>query len=542
MIDAFGLIGPFQPPKFYKGYTSVLMMNENSTSSLFVFIMFPGAYDDVYEIASKPRFKHVFLVPVSLNADYLSDVHRLVTDLTPLKTCVKVIYPTPYGVPVNSINEVAIIRGDSNKCTYTFDDGFIAFDYKISSTNSSSVGCCPCCKCGSNTSVSAKTRDEHDIYLRYNDKRFLFTSTVVDKERILDLLDNDQVDYVYVPYSDGYVEQDTFLTIVNDERFALYDKHLIAYGFNNLEEIDTCYLNYRFSTPRTFRWVFAHDVEVIFPDTSDLVIGDGVYCPSVYFPAYQKPPIDTTPEDPNKPTNPPEDPIIDKNPDEDKYVLSELDLSEKITRPSADTPFRIYLKVREDKKTYDKATGEVTEEKDIVASVNDVQLYYYDKEGNYIRITENIMDFEDDVTIHVFGLNYNRDIGIKNEYYVESSYNVTALAYTIKPEEPTPNPDQSESTDPKPGSGNEGTDVGDNEGSFSEGDNDGKSEGGSESSSDSSDTTPSTGTDTDTKTDSDISTLSLDSDSTTATSSIKKSIKKTTSTKRTTKKKTTEVV
>ena len=60
MIKAFGLIGPFQPPKYWKGYTSVIMMYENSSHSLFAFIMFPGAYADIYEIASKSKFANIF--------------------------------------------------------------------------------------------------------------------------------------------------------------------------------------------------------------------------------------------------------------------------------------------------------------------------------------------------------------------------------------------------------------------------------------------------------------------------------------------------
>lgn len=443
MIEVFGLIGPFQPPKFYKGYTSVAMMNENSTHSLFVFMMFPGAYDDIYDIASKPRFKNVFIVPASLNADFVSDVHRLVTDLNGIKNCVKVIYPEDYSLPVNSINGTAVLRGDTDKCTYTFDDGFISFDFKNGSNSNSSLCPCPCC----NIPTTNKNRKGyHDIYVRFNDNRILLTSVVVDKERILSLLEKDEVDYVYVPYSAGYVNQDTFLTLINDERFKLYQRRLIAYGFKTIEEIDSCYLNYRFSTPKTCRWLFAHD-EVIFPDKIDLVIGNGVWCPSVYFPKYEKPPVEEEPGEDIKPIEP-SDPEIDPNPDEALYELKELVIDDITERPSKDIPFRVFFKVREDRKTTDKVDGLVVEENDIVASVNDIRLYYYDQEGNYIKITDNVMEFDTDTMIRVFGLVNNRDES--ERLYVESKFTLSALAYCPKEiKEPIvdPEPGTTDTTD-----------------------------------------------------------------------------------------------
>ena len=452
MIEAFGLIGPFQSPKFYKGYTSVVMMNENSTHSLFVFMMFPGAYDDIYEIASKPRFRNVFLVPVSLNADFVSDIHRLVTDLSGLKSCVKIIYPNNYTIPVNSINENAVLRGDTDKCTYTFDDGFISFDFKDGSS-SNLTSFCPCmCSTGS----KRVKRENHDIYVRFKDTRILLTSVFVDKERILSLLENDQVDYVYVPYSSGYVNQDTFLTLINDERFKLYERRLIAYGFRALEEIDSCYLNYRFSTPKTCRWIFAHDA-VVFPDNLDLVVGNNVWCPSVYFPKYEKPPVEEPVPDPD-PDITPEDPIIDPNPDEALYELTNIDISDVVRRPSNDIPFKVYFKLRENRKTIDKIDGTVVEENDLIASITDIRLSYYDQEGNFIRITNNVMEFETDTIIRAFGLINNRDIS--DRFFVESAYTLSVLAYTLKPVTPEVDPslsntDTSESESSSTGSSEE---------------------------------------------------------------------------------------
>lgn len=286
MVSLLALTGVFQPPKFEGGYTAVPMLSDPSSSTLFVFIMFPGAYDDVYEIASKVKFANIFIVPVSLNADYVSDIHRLVTDLTPLKKTVKVLFPGRYQLPVNNLNENCLIRGGTDKCSFTFPEGFITFDYV------------PACECGccsrqhlfpfSNQYDSCRfTSDEnnvfHDIYVYYKDKGYLFTSTAVNKQRIKSLIADNRVEYVYVPYSYGYKGQENFLTLAGDPGMRNYINHIIAYGYRNYEEFLECYKHYRFSTPMTYRHLFTEDGVTSFNKDRSHVIGNIAFCPSIFF-------------------------------------------------------------------------------------------------------------------------------------------------------------------------------------------------------------------------------------------------------------------
>lgn len=286
MVSLLALTGVFQPPKFEGGYTAVPMLSDPASSSLFVFIMFPGAYNDVYEIASKVKFANIFIVPVSLNVDYVSDVHRLVTDLTPLKKNVKVLFPGRYQLPVNNLNENCIIRGGTDKCSFTFPEGFIAFDYV--------PGCeCGCCnrqtlfpfsnQCDSCRITSDDKSAFHDIYVYYKDKGYLFTSTAVNKHRIKALLKDNRVEYVYVPYSYGYTGQENFLTLAGDPGMRNYINHVIAYGYRNYEEFLECYKHYRFSTPMTYRHLFAEDGVTSFNPNRSPVIGNIAFCPSILF-------------------------------------------------------------------------------------------------------------------------------------------------------------------------------------------------------------------------------------------------------------------
>lgn len=285
MVSLLALTGVFQPPIIKGGYNAVPMLSDPPSSSLFAFIMFPGVYDDVYEIASKAKFANIFLVPVSLNVEYVSDIHRLVTDLTPLKKTVKVIFPGRYQIPVNNLNENCILRGGTRECTITFPEGFITFDYKPACE-------CNCCKqtplfpfqtqCDT-CYINSDEQIFHDIYVYYKEKGYLFTSTVVNKQRIKNLLKEGKVDYVYVPYSHGYVNQDSFLSLAYDSTMQVYMKNLIAYGFRNYEEFLECYKHYRFSTPMTYRSLFTEDNVIAYNPNRSPVIGNTRFCPSVLF-------------------------------------------------------------------------------------------------------------------------------------------------------------------------------------------------------------------------------------------------------------------
>ena len=61
-----GLIGVYKTPTLRSNNTSVYMISDESAHILFVFVLFPGAYQDAYEIASKEMYPNVIIVPVLL--------------------------------------------------------------------------------------------------------------------------------------------------------------------------------------------------------------------------------------------------------------------------------------------------------------------------------------------------------------------------------------------------------------------------------------------------------------------------------------------
>ena len=231
-----GLVGIYQPPTPSSNTNSVYMITDDTSDSLYIFILFPGAYDIAYEVASKTWYRNIFIVPVSLDALFVSDVARLVNDLYKKKHIVRVLYPGRFCAYVPVAVQRALI--DSHRKTYyQYKNGVISFDYKFESD-------------------TAYQPNFHDIFATFKSRRCLFVPFEVKKDRILKLLKNNDVDWVYVPYSDPMFGTDSFASLVIDTDFEPYMNKIIAFGFFNQTQANYCKGRYPNSFPRTIKAEF----------------------------------------------------------------------------------------------------------------------------------------------------------------------------------------------------------------------------------------------------------------------------------------------
>ena len=231
-----GLVGIYQPPTSTSNTNSVYMITDEGNDSLYIFILFPGAYDISYEIASKTWYKNIFIIPVSLDALYVSDVTRLVNDLYKLKHIVRVLYPGKFCAYVPVAVQRALIDSD-RKTYYQYKNGIISFDYKFESDTNYQP-------------------NFHDIFATFKTRRCLFVPFEVKKDRILKLLVNNDVDWVYVPYSDPMFGTDCYASLVIDPDFEPYMNKIIAFGFFNQTQVNYCKGRYPNSFPRTIKAEF----------------------------------------------------------------------------------------------------------------------------------------------------------------------------------------------------------------------------------------------------------------------------------------------
>jgi hypothetical protein len=231
-----GLVGIYQPPTLVSNANAVYLITDDDNDSLYVFILFPGAYNTAYEYASRPMYRNVFIVPVSLDALYVSDVTRLVNDLYTKKNIVKVLYPGKFSAYTPVAVQKALISS-GRKTFYQYKNGIISFNFKMTDSD--------------------YQPNFYDIYATFRTRRCLFCPFEVKKERLLALLRNNDVDWIYVPYSDPLFGTDSYASLVIDEDFEPYMDKIIAFGFLNETQENYCKGRYPKSFPRTIRALLA---------------------------------------------------------------------------------------------------------------------------------------------------------------------------------------------------------------------------------------------------------------------------------------------
>lgn len=339
MITKAGLIGLFQSPKYREQFSPIYMIADGDTSSLFIFVLFPGAYDDAYEIASQTVYHHIFIVPTSMEAMYISDVYRLASDLMRIKQSVNVIYPNKFAMHVPPAIENSLLRGNASSTTaFVYQNGYIAFDWGIEKPIEDPI----------------YHRGFHDIYINFNNRRVLFCPHEVNKDRIINMLENNDVDYVYLPYARPMFGDDSYITLIEDEDFKEYADKLIAFGFANSTEAKMCWENHPNAFPVTFRWLFLNTYNWDSEEVNYVAVSDRPWSPH-YYPKHEYPypleridlgltiedPSDeeespSTPSDENNPTDtetPSDSENTDENPDD-----STGEENPSSNEPSTDNP------------------------------------------------------------------------------------------------------------------------------------------------------------------------------------------------------------
>lgn len=286
-----GLIGVFKSPKARNNVSSIYMISDESARILFIFVLFPGAYQDAYEIASKEIYPNIIIVPVSMDALYVSDVVRLANDLTPYKNCVKIVFPgkAPSYMPV-AAQKAMIKTGHTTFSQYTY--GFVAMNYQMNE--------------------EIYQPNFYDIYVTFKRRRIMLCPFQVDKTRVLNMLKNNKVDWLYVPYSNPLFGDTCFVSMLEDPDFEPYLNKLVAMGFNDQTHANYCKLRYPNNYPRAIYDAFLNGNLGSISETGNPVVVGGIVRatdednPDNEKPELPKPPLD--PEAPFPKPVPPEKP------------------------------------------------------------------------------------------------------------------------------------------------------------------------------------------------------------------------------------------
>ena len=230
------------------------MISDEAANILFVFILFPGSYDDVFFFFFIEAYPNIIIVPVSMDAIYVSDVVRLANDLTPYKHCVKILFPgrSPAYMPVDA-QKAMIKTGHITYSQYTY--GFVAMNYQISE--------------------EIYQPNFYDIFITFKRRRILLCPFEVNKERVLNMLKNNKVDWLYVPYSKPLFGTLCFASMVIDPDFEPYLDKIVAMGFTDQTHATYCKLRYPNHYPRTIHTAFLNENPQFSSETGNPVVVGG---------------------------------------------------------------------------------------------------------------------------------------------------------------------------------------------------------------------------------------------------------------------------
>ena len=243
MQSRMGLIGFYNSSTLRDDISSVYMISDKETASLFVFILFPGSFHDVYEIASLTAYQNIFIIPISMSPEYISDIYRLVDRLTPIKARVKIMTPellsTSMKASMGNVFLNAIIKGSTKSQFVYSENGFIAFDWNDGEN-------------GKFNSDEEWPGSYHDIYCTFGNKSILLTVNKVDVDRIISMFKSEVLDYVYVPWQIcGYIKGNiiNFESVYNRLKEYGYQNKIVPYGFPDAFSIAVCKEKYQNNFP-----------------------------------------------------------------------------------------------------------------------------------------------------------------------------------------------------------------------------------------------------------------------------------------------------
>lgn len=111
--------GLFIPPDHYGMYSCIPYIEDLNTDTLFVFILYPGCFNDAYHFAKRISLSNIVIIPVSMANAYCGEIMNLQNKLIGIKSSCKVVFP-----------------GDLNEADFN-----IAFRDNYIQTDHISIGC-----------------------------------------------------------------------------------------------------------------------------------------------------------------------------------------------------------------------------------------------------------------------------------------------------------------------------------------------------------------------------------------------------------------
>jgi hypothetical protein len=211
-----GIISGYQgvviPPRNKTNYNSLFLITDNDRTELNIIANQPGFYEDAYNIAKMVSYQTVNIFAVSISALFISDIFRLVNDLSKIKANVKFVYPEAINIQTNLdfdmrklIQSSYVNQADSN-ITIEYEKTSIVMD-------------------GGLYNIHVRDGVKHRVICAY-----------VDATTLPTLYNNTEVSEIHLPYTKTLYGGLTYVDIFSSTDLKQYSSKCMINAVSNMDE------------------------------------------------------------------------------------------------------------------------------------------------------------------------------------------------------------------------------------------------------------------------------------------------------------------
>lgn len=170
-----GYLGLFkQPLNNPKLNATFYCITDELKEKLYVIMLTPEAYNDIYSICKNITYKEIYLIPVSIDIMFISSLFNLITALAPIKSKIAWIYPDDLQMKSSILFEFK-----HYKTLKFIDEGYdLQIEFALS---------------------NEKDRPFYDIYITAQGKTICFCQYVTE-DKMNDLYDDISINEIHMAY------------------------------------------------------------------------------------------------------------------------------------------------------------------------------------------------------------------------------------------------------------------------------------------------------------------------------------------------------
>lgn len=208
-----GYAGLFKQPKLNKNHICTFYCITNlKKDTLYIIILTPEAYTDIYEICKNVSYKNIYFLPIAIDVLFLSSLFNLYMSLKNIKSNIFWIYPDNTEFQTS----VEFEEGHLKFPSYVDEENTVKFEFLLSNKDD---------------------RKFYDI-IAFIENESIYFCQYLDNEKIENLYNSNYFDKIHMGYRStiyGGLNYPEVIKLHNK-----YHNRLIVHSFTSEEEFKFC--------------------------------------------------------------------------------------------------------------------------------------------------------------------------------------------------------------------------------------------------------------------------------------------------------------